>query len=45
MPGSFILLDGEDGYKVLRSQGEVIMRWEPAQILLPPWINFQSIDH
>jgi len=47
-PGSFILLDGEDDYSVLRNQGEVllsvrrgkvIMRREPARVTTPPWID------
>lgn len=47
-PGSFILLDGEDDYSVLRRQGEVllsvrhgevIMRREPARVTSAPWIT------
>lgn len=47
-PGSFILLDGEDDYSVLRKQGEVllsvrkgsiIMRREPARITSQPYIS------
>ncbi|WP_432696687.1 cytosine deaminase [Marinobacterium sp. YM272] len=47
-PGSFILLDGEDDYSVLRKQGEVllsvrqgeiIMRREPARVSSAPYIS------
>ncbi|MBQ0756543.1 MAG: cytosine deaminase [Amphritea sp.] len=47
-PGSFILLDGEDDYSVIRQQGEVllsvrhgqvIMRRELARVVSPDWIN------
>ncbi|MAK89735.1 MAG: cytosine deaminase [Oceanospirillaceae bacterium] len=45
---SFILLDGEDDYSVLRKQGdvllsvrngEVIMQRRPAEVLTPSWIT------
>lgn len=47
-PASFNLLDGEDDYSVLRTQGEVllsvrhgeiIMQREPARITTPPWLG------
>ncbi|MCO7247563.1 cytosine deaminase [Halomonas sp. Mc5H-6] len=47
-PASFNLLDGEDDYSVLRTQGEVllsvrhgeiIMQREPARITSPPWLG------
>ncbi|MCC5903510.1 MAG: cytosine deaminase [Halomonas sp.] len=47
-PASFNLLDGEDDYSVLRTQGEVllsvrqgeiIMQREPAKITTPPWLS------
>ncbi len=47
-PGSFILLDGEDDYSVIRRQGEVllsvrngdlIMQREPARVVTPEWIT------
>jgi cytosine deaminase len=47
-PGSFILLDGEDDYSVIRQQGEVllsvrhgqvIMQRELARVVSPDWIN------
>ncbi|MBV1786871.1 cytosine deaminase [Marinobacterium sp. D7] len=47
-PGSFILLDGEDDYSVLRNQGEVllsvrrgevIMHREPARVTTANWID------
>lgn len=47
-PGSFILLDGEDDYSVLRNQGdvllsvrqgEIIMQREPSRITTAPWIK------
>jgi len=46
-PGSFILLDGEDDYAVIRKQGEVllsvchgdvIMQREPASVVTEGWI-------
>ena len=45
---SFILLDGEDDYSVLRKQGdvllsvrngEVIMQRRPAEVLTPSWFT------
>ncbi len=47
-PASFNLLDGEDDYSVLRTQGEVllsvrhgeiIMQREPSKITTPPWLG------
>ncbi len=47
-PASFNLLDGEDDYSVLRTQGEVllsvrhgviIMQRDPATITTPPWLG------
>ncbi|MBL1269066.1 MAG: cytosine deaminase [Halomonas sp.] len=47
-PASFNLLEGEDDYSVLRTQGEVllsvrhgeiIMQREPAKITTPPWLG------
>ena len=47
-PASFNLLDGEDDYSVLRTQGEVllsvrhgeiIMQREPAKITTPQWLS------
>lgn len=47
-PASFNLLDGEDDYSILRTQGEVllsvrhgeiIMQREPARITTPPWLG------
>lgn len=47
-PASFNLLDGEDDYSVLRTQGEVllsvrqgdiIMQRDPAKITTPPWLG------
>lgn len=47
-PASFILLEGEDDYSVLRTQGEVllsvrqgeiIMQREPAKITTSPWLG------
>ncbi|GGC05077.1 hypothetical protein GCM10011352_34050 [Marinobacterium zhoushanense] len=52
-PGSFILLDGEDDYSVLRNQGEVllsvrrgevIMRREPTRVTTPNWIDSERIN-
>jgi cytosine deaminase len=48
-PASFNLLEGEDDYSVLRTQGEVllsvrhgeiIMQRERAKITTPPWLSF-----
>ncbi|WP_235040542.1 cytosine deaminase [Vreelandella profundi] len=47
-PASFNLLEGEDDYSVLRTQGEVllsvrhgkiIMQREPAKVITPPWLG------
>ncbi|MBS3667470.1 cytosine deaminase [Vreelandella boliviensis] len=47
-PASFNLLEGEDDYSVLRTQGEVllsvrhgeiIMQREPSKITTPPWLG------
>ena len=47
-PASFILLDGEDDYSVLRKQGDVllsvrngkvIMQRRPAEVMTAPWIT------
>jgi cytosine deaminase len=50
-PGSFILLNGEDDYSVLRKQGEVllsvrrgevIMQCKPAQVVTERWVDHSA---
>ncbi|MDF1763786.1 MAG: cytosine deaminase [Oleibacter sp.] len=49
-PASFILLDGEDDYSVIRKQGEVllsvrlgevILKRQPARVVTPNWIDYE----